>query len=92
MTKECIICGRPFEAVRRCDKACPDPDCRKALYAEGVYRWKMEHIERNRQLNREYMARRRAKQKAEKAKAFTADGYADRQKQKTLAMVGRVEI
>ncbi len=100
MTKQCIVCGKPFEPKNRrqlmCSAACQrernkwrckkyndahgyDPD--KYAKALGVTR-------------REYFRLKRKQYRKTEGKPeyhdFEADGYAERQKQKTLALAGRV--
>lgn len=96
MIKKCCVCGREFDAKRKIDVVCSDPDCRSARYKEVTARWKKEHYEHVKELNRASAKRRRARKKAERearaiqAQTFVADGYAERQMQKSLALAGKV--
>lgn len=96
MIKQCCVCGREFEAKRNYDIVCSDPDCRSARYKEVVARWKQEHYDKVLESNRRCAKRRREREKAKKEaeamtrKEITADGYAERQIQKSLELAGRV--
>lgn len=89
MIKQCVICGKDFDAQGK-DKVC-SKECRKAMKA----RYQREHREKHRVYNREWMRRYRAqdaKMQDQMRQGITADSYAERQKQKTLEMAGRVQI
>lgn len=102
MTKRCEICGQPFEASNSRRKTCGDIDCQRIRHAEYLkeYMRKRRATQRdqvndyNRKWMREYRAKLKAedKERSEKANSFTADGYAERQKAKTLQMAGRVSV
>ena len=95
MSKVCCVCGREFEPKRKDQVTCADEDCRKAHYREVEMRWKKNHYDKVLEQNRNWMKKQRARKKAEKEarlarQNFVADGYAERQMAKTLAMVGKV--
>lgn len=96
MIKECCVCGKKFEAKRKIDIVCGDPDCRNARYREGIAEWKKKNYEHVKELNRNSARRRRERKKAEREAAekvrqsFVAEGYAERQMQKSLELVGKV--
>lgn len=96
MIKNCCVCGREFDAKRKTDIVCSDPDCRNARYREVVAKWKQEHYDKVLESNRRCAKRRREREKAQKeAEAMTgkeiiADGYAERQMQKSLELAGKV--
>lgn len=96
MIKKCCVCGKEFNAKRNYDVVCNDPDCKDARYREVTAQWKESHYERVKEINRNYMKRRREREKAEReakarqARGFVADGYAERQKQKSLELAGKV--
>ena len=100
MTKQCCICGCEFEPHRKNQIVCPDEDCRRAYRLEYLRRYNKERREHQRkavnEYNRKWMADYRARKKAEEVEqiegVFPADGYAERQKQRTLELIGRVQI
>lgn len=96
MIKKCCVCGREFDAKRKIDVVCSDPDCRSARYKEVTARWKKEHYDKVLESNRRCAKRRREREKARKEaeamakKEIVADGYAERQIKKSLELAGRV--
>lgn len=97
MTRRCCVCGCEFEPKRKDSVTCSNKDCRQAHYREGVALWKEKHYDRVLESNRNWIKKNRAKKKAEKElrlsrQNFTAEGYAERQKQRTLELAGRVQI
>lgn len=87
----CEICGRIYKPARKDQRTCASEECtreRKRLYAikklhEGAYRAR----------KREYMRRKRTPEPYKpKEDTIVAIGYADRQREKTLAMVGKVKV
>lgn len=89
--RRCEICGRLY-MPRRCDqRTCASPECtreRKRIYAqkkqnEGVYKAR----------KREYMRRQRTPEPyVPKPDTIVAIGYAERQKEKTLAKAGKIKV
>lgn len=89
MIKRCMICGKEFDA-RGKDKACSRA-CSKIMKRE----WMRAYRERKgREYNRNWMQEYRKKNKLPETKEDTLIGlnYAERQKAKTLEMVGKVKI
>ena len=90
--KQCVICGKPFEPRSNnqlmCSAACQRERnrqrCKKYYDAHGYEPDK----------RREYFRLKRKQYRKTERKTdhhdFEADGYAERQKQKTLASVGKV--
>ena len=87
--RRCEICGRLYKPARRDQRTCASEACtkeRKRLYAlarssEGIYKAR----------KREYMRRRREPEiYVPKPDTIVAIGYADRQRQATLKMVGKI--
>lgn len=95
--KKCVICGKEFEPYHSRQKTCGDKECRRLHHLAYSKRYNKEHKAQLRDYKREYMHKKRHHvtyykiEKVEK-KAMTADGYAERQKAKLLAMAGRVEV
>ena len=97
MTRKCCICGKEYEPMRKDQVTCTDSDCRKAHYKEVSALWKEEHYDRVLEQNRKWAKKNRARRKAEKEarltrQNFEAESYAERQKQKTLELAGRVQL
>lgn len=95
MTRECVVCGSEFTPKRKDQVTCSDSDCKRIRYSEVVLAWKRKNREKVNDYNKKWIKKHRAKLKAEKElqqkrKNFTADGYAERQKQKSLELAGRV--
>ena len=87
MIKKCIICGRKFDAQGK-DKTC-SKECRKVMKRE----WARAYRERKgRAYNREWMREYRKERSLPEVKEDTLVGlnYAERQKQKSLELAGRV--
>lgn len=99
MTKQCCICGKVFEASRPDRKTCGDPDCKHIQHLEYLRIYAANRRSEKRSevndYNRKWMREYRAKQKqkaSEHVDTLIGLDYAERQKRKTLAMVGRVQI
>lgn len=91
--RACEICGRMYKPSRIDQRTCASVECtreRKRAYGirkknEGVYKAR----------KREYMRRRRERASEAyqpKPDTIVAIGYADRQMEQTLKMVGRVKV
>lgn len=105
MTKNCMVCGRAFETNRPKQVTCGDTDCKRIyhneyqrIYLANRRKEKRSEInEYNRQWMRDYRTRKRLQKAAEEKERqsrqnFTAEGYAERQMQKTLAVVGKIKV
>lgn len=96
-TRQCCICGCEYIPRQKNQVTCGDIDCRRIQHLEYMREYGRKHRKEHREYNREWMARRRAEQKAEEetkktSQGFIGDGYAERQKARTLAMVGGIEL
>ena len=87
----CEICGRMYIPRRSDQRTCASAECvkeRKRVYAlkksaEGTYRAR----------KRDYMRRQRTPEPYQpKEDTIVAIGYADRQREQTLQMVGKVKV
>ena len=87
----CEICGRMYTPGRIDQRTCASPECvreRKRAYGikkknEGVYKAR----------KRAYMQRKREPEEHKpKPDTIIAIGYADRQREQTLKMVGKVKV
>lgn len=107
MTKECPICGKAYKPKRKDQPTCGDEDCRYIWRTEYCRRYMQKQRDEYRAELNEYNRGKMREYRAEhgytygqtkfhryepKEDTIIAEGYAERQKQKTLAMVGRVEI
>ena len=94
MSRICPICGEPYEPLRSNSPTCQRAECKRQHKANYMREYMRDNRGRRREYNRGWMAEhRKGKQEPiESAKEDTSISYAERQKQKTLAMVGRVEI
>ena len=78
--RQCAICGKTFIPRNKTQKSCGAPEC--------VRKWK----------NRRDRTNKRAYKKkpkpvyVPKPDTIVAIGYADRQREKTLAMVGKIKV
>ena len=87
----CEICGRLYKPSRKDQRTCASEECtreRRRIYAlklngEGVYKAR----------KRAYMQRKREPEVHKpKPDTIIAIGYADRQREQTLKMVGKVKV
>ena len=79
--KECEICGRMFKPGKIDQRTCASPECIHEMRRRNSLRWQREH----------YAVKRELRQKHEaKPDTIVAIGYADRQIEETLKMVGKV--
>lgn len=92
MTKECCICGCEFTPRMKTQITCGDPDCKRIRHLEYMSEYGYRNRAKHREYNREWMRRARQVRGDDLPKDGSADNYAERQKQKTLAMVGGVDL
>ena len=87
MIKQCCVCGREFDAQGK-DKTC-GKDCRKVMKRF----WARAYRERKgREYNRDWMREYRKEKNLSETKEDTLIGlgYAERQKQRSLELAGKV--
>lgn len=93
MTKQCCVCGKTFDTNRKSQITCGDEACKKEQHREYLRGYMMQYRMNNRniinQKNKEYMRKVRS-ETTKKNDSIIGLGYAERQKAKTLAMVGGV--
>lgn len=95
--RSCPICGKAFEPKRKNQPTCGDDECRlewRHAYCRNYMDGRRAY---QREYNRIWMAKYRAKQKTkgeetEKVDTLIGLNYAERQKQKTLSMVEKIEL
>lgn len=102
MTRRCCICGAEFEPKRKDQVTCLDEDCKHIQHLEYLRQYAANRRKEKRsevnEYNRLWMRGYRDEQKAiRKARlqainSFEGLNYAERQKTKTLAIAGKVQI
>lgn len=100
-SKICVVCGKEFIPGRKSQVTCTDKECQRIHHNEYARAYAADKRKNDRkrvnEYNREWMNRSRAKKRAEKARRNEvapkeAASYADKQKAKTLELVGRIQI
>ena len=95
MTKRCCVCGIEFEADKKSRVTCNSAECRrihkKEYTREYDKRRRQEKRKEVNEYNRLWMQKKREKEEAIR-QGITADGYAERQIERTLALAGKVQI
>jgi hypothetical protein len=87
--RNCVICGLPFEPQRRNQVTCNRASCKKERHRRKGLEWKNDNYDYILALNR----KRREEQMTRKPKPDTivAIGYAERQVEKTLKSVPKID-
>ena len=80
----CVICGKQYKPGRINQCTCGDPVCVKAKRMANAREWQVNNYLEKKEL--------RKKRKKPKADTMIAIGYADRQREQTLHMVGKVKV
>jgi len=95
MTKRCCVCGIEFEADKKSRVTCNSAECKrihkKEYTREYDKRRRQEKRKEVNEYNRLWMQKKREKEEAIR-QGITADGYAERQIARTLALAGKVQI
>ena len=93
--RRCIICGKEYIPRRSDQRCCLSPECvreRQRLnqreYRERNY---VRVLESNRRASAKKRAEKRMKENPPKD-TIIAIGYADRQREQTLRMVGKIKV
>ena len=95
--RACIICGTVFQPFRLSVVTCSNPECKRKAKLEKQKKWYRENYTRVRAENKKHEEEIKAIEQAlnephkPKPDTIVAIGYADRQRQKTLEMVGKVK-
>lgn len=91
--RHCIICGKEYIPRRSNQRTCASKECQDARRRLNWKEYQMRNYAQVLEGNRKYMARTRAEETVEpKPDTIVAIGYADRQKEQTLKMVGKVKV
>lgn len=92
--KPCEICGKMFKPGRKDQRTCASPECKKARQRLNFIEYRKKNYAAVLENNRRSMAKRRQKREQEehppKPDTIVAIGYAERQREVTLAMAGKV--
>ena len=91
--RRCDICGKEYIPKRSDQRCCLDPECKKALQRLNLREYRQKNYAAVLETNRRCMAKRREEKRRKEAQGrdtIVAIGYADRQREKTLAMAGKV--
>ena len=92
--RRCIICGVEYIPRRSDQRTCGSQECKKARQRLNYLEYRKENYAAVLETNRRCMAKRREERMREKEPpkpdTIVAIGYAERQREATLAMVGKV--
>lgn len=87
--RRCCICGKEYVPRRIDQKTCGAEECKKQNRREHTVR----NIAEIRERNKKYMQKKRDEKRwTPRPDTIVAEGYADRQRAKTLAMVGKIKV
>lgn len=92
MTKQCCICGCEFKPYHKKQITCGSKECKRIQHLEYMRRYNRANSISHRAYNREWMRRSRHKEDKPVIREVSAENYAERQKRKTLAMIGGVNL
>lgn len=91
--KICIVCGKEYIPFRCDQRCCGTPECKKGLQRINQREYRARNYDRVLANNRRTMRARRDAEKRkmqQKNDTIIGEGYAERQIEATLKMVGRV--
>ena len=90
----CEICGKSYIPGRKDQRTCASAECKKARQRLNYLEYRKNNYAAVLETNRRSMAKRREERMREKdppkKDGIVAIGYADRQREQTLAMAGKV--
>ena len=90
----CIICGKEFIPRRSDQRTCASEECKKARQRLNYLEYRKENYAAVLATNRRSMEKKRKEREMEKQPpkkdTIVAIGYAERQREATLKMAGRV--
>ena len=96
MTKRCCVCGIEFEADKKSRVTCNSAECKHIHHLAYMREYDRKRRKEKRkavnEYNRQWMQKQRAKEAEAIRQGITADGYAERQIARTLALAGKVQI
>lgn len=79
----CEICGSVYKPCRANQRTCGSAECVKEMRRQNAREWQLKHYREK----REMIQKARSEVKPD---TIVAIGYAERQKEQTLAMAGKV--
>lgn len=92
--RHCIICGVEYIPKRSDQRTCGSKECKKARQRLNYLEYRKENYAAVLETNRRCMAKRRKEREMEKnppkKDTIIAIGYAERQREATLKLAGRV--
>lgn len=92
--RRCIICGKDYIPKRSDQRCCLDPKCLRERQRINQKEYRERNYGKVLESNRKALAKRRAEKRMKEAPikedTIVAIGYADRQREQTLRMVGKV--
>ena len=86
--RQCVICGKEYVPKRKNQVTCKDPECCAARRKITSRAWHNAHIDRQYEARRKFQEEQ--KRRKPKPDTIVAIGYADRQREETLKMAGKV--
>lgn len=94
--RRCIICGKEYIPRRSDQRTCGSDECMKARQRLNYLEYRKTHYAALLESNRKSMAKKRREREIEKhppkKDTIVAIGYADRQREQTLRMAGKVKV
>jgi len=89
--RTCDICGKMFHPTNWNQRLCTDPKCKEEGKKMRMKKWRVENPDIKRKNAIKARQRREEQTKrVPKPDTIVAIGYADRQREQTLRMVGKV--
>lgn len=92
--RRCIICGVEYIPRRSDQRTCGSQECKKARQRLNYLEYRKHNYAALLETNRRSMAKKRKEREMDKhppkPDTIVAIGYAERQREKTLAMAGKV--
>ncbi len=91
----CEICGKEYIPKRKDQRTCLDAECKRKRQRLNWLEYRANNYGAVLETNRRCMARRREEERrreAAKRDTLVAIGYAERQREQTLKMVGGVKV
>ena len=92
--RRCIICGKEYIPRRSDQRTCGSDECMKARQRLNYLEYRKTHYAALLETNRRSMAKKRREREIEKhppkKDTIVAIGYAERQRETTLRMAGKI--
>ena len=94
--RQCCICGREYIPRRSDQRCCGSYECKKARQRLNYLEYRKNNYAAVLETNRRSMAKRREERMREKdppkKDGIVAIGYADRQREQSLKLAGKVKV